>query len=122
LENLYLRKSTKNAGFTQIHTRRGTDRWDPGVMAPLVSHAALQPIFGRPALADGEVSGHGVSTSVLPAARRAQGCPWIGRRMTRAPPTSMHGGTAALLAVARLLRCGRARASAPPSFLIELRT
>jgi len=114
--------TTKNAGFTQIHIRRGTDRWDPGVVAPRVSHAAPRPIFGRTALADGEVSSHGVSTSVLPTARRTQGCPWIGRRMTGAPPTSMHGSTAALLAVARMLRCGRARASAPPSFLIALRT
>jgi len=87
-----------------------------------VSHAAPRPIFGRPALADGEVPGHGVSTSVLPAARRTQGCPRIGRKMTGAPPTGMHGGTAALLTAARLLRCRRARASAPPSFLTALRT
>ena len=78
--------------------------------------------FGLPALADGEVSGHGVSTSVFPAARRTQGCPWFGRRVTGAPPTSMHGGTVVLLAVARPLRCGRARVSASPSFLTKLRT
>ena len=47
-----------------------TDRWDPGAVTQRVSHAAHWPIFGRPALADGEVSGHGVSTGVLPAARR----------------------------------------------------
>ena len=89
---------------------------------PLVSHAASRPFFGRPALADGEVSGHGVSTSVLPAVRRTQGCPWIGWRMTGAPPTSMHGSTAVLLTVAMLLRCGRAGANTPPSFLIALQT
>ena len=98
------------------------NRWDPRVVTPRVSHAAPQPIFGRPALADGDVFSHGVSTSVLPAAKRTQGCPWIGWRMTGAPSTSMHGGTAALLAVARLLRCSRARASVPPSFLIALQT
>jgi len=48
LENLYLRKPTKNARFTQIHTRRGTDRWDPGVVAPQVSHAELRPTSAGP--------------------------------------------------------------------------
>jgi len=43
LENLYLRKPTENVRFTQIHTRRDTDRWDPGVVAPQVSHAELRP-------------------------------------------------------------------------------
>jgi len=43
LENLYLRKPTKNARSTQIHTRRGADRQDPGVVSPRVSHAALWP-------------------------------------------------------------------------------
>jgi len=51
---------------------------------------------------------------VLPAARRIQGYPRIGRRMIGTPPTSVHGGTVALLAVAWPLRCGRARTNDPP--------
>ena len=43
LENHYLRKPMENARSTQIHTRRGADRWDPGVMSRRVSHAALRP-------------------------------------------------------------------------------
>ena len=73
-------------------------------------------------LRDGEVSGHGVSTSVFPAARRTQRYPWIDQRTAGTPPASMHGGTAALLAVARLLRRGRACANASPSFLTFLPT
>ena len=40
----------------------------------------------------------------------------------RSTPASMHGGTAALLAVARPLWCGRTRACTRPSFLTVLRT
>jgi len=40
----------------------------------------------------------------------------------RSTLASMHGGTAALLAVARLLRGGRTRVSALWSFFIELQT
>jgi len=43
LENLYLRKPTENARSTQIHTRRGAERRDPGVVSPQVSHVALRP-------------------------------------------------------------------------------
>ena len=46
LENLYLRKPMENARSTQIHTRRGADRRDPGVVSPRVSHAALRPTSG----------------------------------------------------------------------------
>ena len=40
----------------------------------------------------------------------------------RSTLASMHGGTAALLAVARPLRCARARAEFRRGFPVELRT
>jgi len=43
LKTFIYEKPTENTRSTQIHTRRGADRRDPGVVAPRVSHAVLRP-------------------------------------------------------------------------------
>ena len=89
----------KNAKDTQIYTQRGPPATDSGRHTPLVSETEREGTSDE-RISPAEVPGHGVSTIVLPAARRIQRYPRIGRRMAGAPLTSMHGGTAALLAVA----------------------